>query len=138
MQSKASWKGAFGKVDAESSHRCKIGDIICPSGAGDLMCLERASNPHVPYGTRDFKSRASANSAIQASWFKVLGSKFNGLYYLQLFSGAEGLDHGRDHTDNNDRSDHEGEILLHDRLISEKIPEQAKAPYPQDSAYHVV
>jgi hypothetical protein len=30
-------------------------------------CPGRESNPHVPFGTRDFKSRASANFATRAS-----------------------------------------------------------------------
>ena len=33
---------------------------------GFVLCLERESNPHASYETRDFKSRASAYSAIQA------------------------------------------------------------------------
>ncbi len=35
-----------------------------------MWCRGRGSNPHAPFGARDFKSRASANSATPA----LLGS----------------------------------------------------------------
>src|SRR3989442_894672 len=37
----------------------------------DVWCRGRGSNPHAPFGTRDFKSRASSNSATPALLVKT-------------------------------------------------------------------
>ncbi len=39
------------------------------------LCRERDSNPHNPYGSRDFKSLVSTNSTIAAGLSSVLAAK---------------------------------------------------------------
>jgi hypothetical protein len=45
-----------------------------PEGSLAIWYQRRGSNPHVPCGTRDFESRASASSATLASFLVIVNS----------------------------------------------------------------
>jgi hypothetical protein len=49
-----------------------IANMLVRRKSFDSKWPKRGSNPHEPYGSRDFKSRASANSAIRPSYLNLM------------------------------------------------------------------